>query len=203
MVHIQVIINRRRFCVFLAALGVFVIVNRVALFTREARVNPQYKLVQRTNDRHLAEVNRILRKFQLFHDKMASNAELKVASGATLAIDDRINRTVQSLLKRTKADIKHVSKHELTSRDSYNYNVDDTLPDEIQDNLAYLHNFKYSINNEFDCSGNVLAVMLVNSSPKKVDKRNQIRATWVSVREYSGATLVTMFLLGQTPGDDQ
>jgi len=134
---------------------------------------------------------------------MASNAELKVASGATLAIDDRINRTVQSLLKRTKADIKHVSKHELTSRDSYNYNVDDTLPDEIQDNLAYLHNFKYSINNEFDCSGNVLAVMLVNSSPKKVDKRNQIRATCGSVREYSGATLVTMFLLGQTPGDDQ
>jgi len=169
---------------------------------------------------------------------MASNAELKVAPEANYAIDDRINRTVQSLLKRTKANIKPIKgskitvlknvskmidfsgkhsrhnqpakadfkpyyKHELTSRDSYNYYVDDTLPEEIQNNLANLHNFKYSINNEFACSGSVLAVMLVNSAPKKVDERNQIRATWGFVREYSGATLATMFIVGQTPGDDQ
>ena len=66
-------------------------------------------------------------------------------------------------------------------------------------NLVNPHNFKFITNYSNICSESQIFVLIfVHSSLDHFTKRNIIRNTWASLKEYHGKHIATVFLLGQS-----
>jgi len=193
---------RRKFCATFVAIVILIIVNKTVLFTWEAHIKREQQQKQLTKDRNIANVKRISKKFELFNKKY-EREKLSYSSEDWTAPADLRKSTLKDILNRSKSDIKMRTQNELNGPESYKLYIADTLPNEIQNQLINLHKFNYSMNNMYACSGHVLVVILVSSEPRHVEERSQIRRTWGSVRYFSGATIVTMFLIGHTSGDNR
>ena len=67
----------------------------------------------------------------------------------------------------------------------------------LMDPLVHKHKYSLSLNNADVCSSNVFLLFIVNSALENGEKRDIIRETWGSVKEYSGAQIRVVFLIGE------
>ena len=67
----------------------------------------------------------------------------------------------------------------------------------LMDRLVHRHQYRLSLNNASVCSGDIFLLILVNSALEHKKEREVIRETWGSVKEYSGAQIRTVFLVGE------
>ena len=70
--------------------------------------------------------------------------------------------------------------------------------DDIQHPLLNKHQYKFLLNNKYACFGEVFLLVLIHSAAQKQQERNEIRNTWGAIRTYSGANIVTLFLLAKS-----
>ena len=76
----------------------------------------------------------------------------------------------------------------------YVYEADATS---LMDPLVHKHQYRLSLNNASVCSSDVFLLFVVNSAREHKEEREVIRETWGSVKEYSGAQIRTVFLVGE------
>ena len=76
----------------------------------------------------------------------------------------------------------------------YVYEADATS---LMDPLVHKHQYRLSLNNASVCSSDVFLLFVVNSAREHKEEREVIRETWGSVKEYSGAQIRTVFLIGE------
>ena len=86
----------------------------------------------------------------------------------------------------------------LVSYDDYTNFLINTSDADLQDPFVHRHRYNFLLNNKHACNGNVFVVALVHSAPHKKTERQDIRNTWGSVRFYSGAVIVPLFLLAKS-----
>ena len=67
----------------------------------------------------------------------------------------------------------------------------------LMDPLVHRHQYRLSLNNASVCSREVFLLFVVNSAPEHREERQLIRETWGSVKEYSGAQIRVVFLIGE------
>ena len=67
----------------------------------------------------------------------------------------------------------------------------------LMDPLVHRHQYRLSLNNASVCSREVFLLFVVNSAPEHREERQLIRETWGSVKEYSGAQIRVVFLVGE------
>ena len=67
----------------------------------------------------------------------------------------------------------------------------------LMDPFVHRHQYRLSLNNASVCSRDIFLLILVNSALEHKKEREVIRETWGSVKEYSGAQIRTVFLVGE------
>ena len=76
----------------------------------------------------------------------------------------------------------------------YVYEADATS---LMDPLVHKHQYRLSLNNANVCSSDVFLLFVVNSAREHREEREVIRETWGSIKEYGGAQIRTVFLVGE------
>ena len=203
---------RRRIGVVVAIVTLMFIMNRL-VFTvlrdeMDKNLNSESERLQLLQkEKSLAKVRRISENFAPYQNKRMPS---KPVSGVTQQ-EKNYNITSDTTIAKDKHTVRvtidrHAQSYDninFNSEDSYKLYFRDTEQEDIQDPFVNLHRFEYKIRNEFACNGDVLAVIMVNSSPEKVKERMQIRDTWASVRFYLGASIVPLFMLAQRSTHDK
>lgn len=195
---------RPKLAVLITVASLLLLANRTIFYIRGSdTTNNQAeldRLKKLAKDESLAKVNRISAKFAPFQEKFAQENFLgnervyeskisEVKSGVTF-VDSHSDLEL-------KAEKKVQNKVTRDDRKSYLTYLENTSGDDLKNPFVNLHRYDFILNNKIACNGNVLIVILVHSDPKKSNERKMIRDTWGSVRVYSGATIVPLFLLAQ------
>lgn len=200
---------RRKIGVVVAIVTIMFIMNRLVftVLRREMQqtqnvVSMAEKLQKLEKVKRLERIKKISENFAAYQNKhMPSQPSNVTKKRQTIAVEleSKVVSVAKSKEMRTAQAMENI---DIKSSDSYKLYFRDTSVEDIQDPFVNLHRFEYIISNEFACSGEVLAVIMVNSSPEKVKERMDIRNTWGSVRFYLGAAVVPMFMLAKVGGDD-
>lgn len=192
--------------VLLAAVAIVAIADRM-LFARSH--DPENQSFSTVNDKpqyeNLASVNRISARFSAFQQKFTQGNQQTIKqftsneSRAELAADSHSDITnSKQRMSQLLADRETKRKD---SNDDYLSYLTDVNSEDLMDLYVHRHKYEYIMKNENACTGRVLIVILVNSDPRKPKERMDIRNTWGSVNYYSGANIVTVFLLAQVKDD--
>ena len=67
----------------------------------------------------------------------------------------------------------------------------------LMDPLVHNHQYKLSLNNATICSSETFLLFLINSAPENRERRELIRETWGSVKQYNGVQIRVVFLVGE------
>lgn len=194
--------HRRKFVLILGVACMIFLLNRLMFTAIRSEHRPNViskgELFQRLQkEKRLEKIRRISENFQPYQNKFMSYQPLNVTKKRNNNFDnDDVEVHIETNL--TVNAPKETYDIDIEAPDSYKLYFRDTEEDELNDPYVNLHKFEYKISNEFACNSDVLAVIMVNSSPGKVKERTAIRETWGSVRYYLGATVVTMFMLAKT-----
>ncbi|KAH3867773.1 hypothetical protein DPMN_030909 [Dreissena polymorpha] len=157
---------------------------------------------QAEKEKTLAEIKRISQKFSAFSKKYNSQSyKANVLNNSFTVADLRAINNNPNRISNTEVSSKKTSRtnEELESVTSYQLYIEDADQLELDHPLVNLHRYEYILNNENSCKENILVLILVNIAPNKVNERDQIRNTWGSITKVSGASVVTLFVVAQTP----
>ena len=66
----------------------------------------------------------------------------------------------------------------------------------LSHNLIHQHQYKYLLNNKSICDSSTYLIICISSDPQNGSTRKVIRETWGSIKEYNGAKIRLVFLLG-------
>lgn len=162
------------------------------------------KMFQRLQkEKHLERIRRISDSFAPYQNRFTSiaNQSLGVTKQKVRDKEPEINNGVP--LATSKRETKVELDIDIQAPDSFKLYFQDTTPEDLNDPFVNLHRYEYLISNRYACHGDVLAVIMVNSSPGKINERTMIRETWGSVRYYLGATIVPLFMLAKLADNDK
>lgn len=195
-----------KLCVVVGTITLALLTNRTIVSIRssiDGENKAKTQLIQKlAKDENLEKVKRISAKFAPFQHRFSNDY-----FNADPQFDDNdVSEEIDSLveLKNEPKSIVAVQtggKPNNDNTDSFLSYLEDSIDADLKDEFANLHKYEFILNNKYACNGNVLVVILIHSDPRKVDERKSIRDSWGSVRFYSGANLVPLFLLARVNDD--
>ncbi|XP_053393046.1 beta-1,3-galactosyltransferase 1-like isoform X2 [Mercenaria mercenaria] len=181
---------RPKLVVLIIVVIIVLITNRTIFYIRssiedvdQAKLKTLKKLAK---DESLATVNRISAKFAPFQQKQIQENFMQIEQ----LQDAKTSVGQPQSEKKLQPPVQY-------GKDSYLKYFKDTNDNDIQDSFVNLHNYGFILNNKHACNKNVLVLVLINSDPRKYKERKLIRDTWGSVRFYSGANIVPLFILAK------
>ena len=74
--------------------------------------------------------------------------------------------------------------------------VEQSRKQDLNNPFIHKHNYKFLLNNRTMCKGEVFLLVYILSGRKNKLARRMIRETWASVKQYRGANIGVVFLLG-------
>ena len=80
--------------------------------------------------------------------------------------------------------------------DSYMMFVHKADQSALSHSLVHQHQYKFLLNNKSICDNSIYLIFCISSDPQHGSTRKVIRETWGSIKEYNGAKIRLVFLLG-------
>lgn len=197
---------KTKLCVVVVTITITLLTNRTIISMRssiDTENKAKTQLIKKlAKDENLEKVKRISAKFAPFQLRFSHD----YLNAVPQFYDNNVAEEIASQVKlknesKSIAAVKTRVRPNNDNKDSFLTYIEYTTEADLKDEFANLHKYKFILNNEYACNGDVLIVILIHSDPRKIDERKSIRESWGSVRFYSGANMVPLFLLARVNDD--